>query len=417
MYAAARQQTLQLACSRQPVAAERTRLELANRDVDLASARRGVEWSFAMQQFGGWLLLLSGVVALGGYLTLPPASDEVAAPAEVSHVSVVPYHARRPGDAVTRTFSPVSATYREAVLANGQPLPARQPQTTTWAATVISEPSPSAVLRSAKPADARTRYELARDLQKALKRAGCYWGEINGLWNPSTKRAMSAFMDRANATLPIKSPDYILLSLVENRREISCASGCPTGQAMDYTGRCVPNAVMTQASKRSKRLETRYASETRAPADSGRIAATKAEQLPWLDRDGRSIVADTSARAAPPPGMMSVGGPSAGLRPAPALPLAQKVVIEHDDDRMVAETANGADPAANPDKIAALSSDDAAAEYAPVAKPAKSRRARHTREWRDDRPRRSAYGGHSRRGDPRPGTIRYNVAQVLGGIY
>jgi len=400
-------------------AAERDKAEIANRDVGPVTARRRVEWSFAMQQFGGWLLLLSGVVALGGYLTLPPASDDIAAPAEVSHVSIVPYHARRSGEPVARTFSPVSATYREAVTSDArQPIPVRQPDTGTWTATVISEPSQSAVLRSAKPGDARTRFELARDLQRELKRAGCYWGEINGLWNPSTKRAMSAFMDRANATLPIKSPDYILLSLVENRREISCSSGCPAGQVADQSGRCTPNAVMTQASKRSRRLETRYASGAQAPTDPERTVATKTEQLPWLDHDGRSIVADTSARATPPPGMMSVGGPGAGLSPAPVLPLSQKVVIERDDDRMVAETASGVDPAENPEKLAALSSDDAVApEFAPAAKSGKSRRAHHAREWRDDRPRRSAYGGRSRRGDPRPGTMRYNVAQVLGGIY
>jgi hypothetical protein len=387
---------------------------------------------WAMQQFGGWLLLLSGVVALGGYLTLPPAPDDISDPAEVSHVSIVPYHARRPGEPATRTFSPASATYRDALNADvGQATPARQPASATWAATVISEPSRTATLRSAKPADARTRFELARDLQRELKRAGCYWGDINGLWNPSTRRAMSAFMDRANATLPIKSPDYILLTLVETRREISCSSGCPSGQTMDQSGRCMPHAVMTQASKRSKRPETRDASNARAVADPASVATVKAEQLPWLDRSGRSIVAETSPRAMPPPGMMSVGGPDSRVgtsnptlsgEPPSQKPLAQRIVIER-DDRMVAESADATDAAANPEKLASLSADGddaspaATTEFAPAVKSGKSHRAKHEREWRDERPRRSAYGGRSRRGDPRPGTMRYNVAQVLGGIY
>lgn len=365
-----------------------------------------------MQRFGGWLLMISGAVALGGYLTLPPTPDDVADPAEVSHVSVVPYHARRATEPAIRTFAPVSASYRDALqVDNRKALPIRQPVSAAWATTVISEPSRAAVLRSAKPADARTRYELARDLQRALKRAGCYWGDINGVWNPSTKRAMSAFMDRANATLPVKSPDYILLSLVENRREISCSSNCPAGQMTEPSGRCVPNAVVAQTSKRSKQLGARYVAETRAKA--APVAVAESEQLPWLDRDGRSLVAQSTDRASPPPGMMSIGGPGAGPSLAAAAPLSQRVVIERDNQL----PASGSD---SPEQVASLSSDDAApleAEPAPAVKLRKSRRAQHAREWRDERPRYSGHSKRSRRGDPRPGTMRYNVAQVLGGIY
>jgi hypothetical protein len=51
---------------------------------------------------------------------------------------------------------------------------------------------------------------FARELQKELRRVGCYEGELNG-----AKRCMKAFTERVNATLPVDEPDYILYSMVQ----------------------------------------------------------------------------------------------------------------------------------------------------------------------------------------------------------
>src|SRR5690349_13734274 len=51
---------------------------------------------------------------------------------------------------------------------------------------------------------------LGRELQRELARVGCYEGERNGIWTPATRKAMKAFTDRVNATLPTEEPDYIL---------------------------------------------------------------------------------------------------------------------------------------------------------------------------------------------------------------
>lgn len=56
---------------------------------------------------------------------------------------------------------------------------------------------------------------LARALQRELKRAGCYNGEINGIWTPSTRQAMKAYTDIANARLPVTNPDPVLLALMQ----------------------------------------------------------------------------------------------------------------------------------------------------------------------------------------------------------
>src|SRR5215468_10206272 len=55
---------------------------------------------------------------------------------------------------------------------------------------------------------------IGRELQKELKRVGCYGGELNGVWTTSTRQAMAAFTDRVNAKLPTNKPDSILLALV-----------------------------------------------------------------------------------------------------------------------------------------------------------------------------------------------------------
>lgn len=92
---------------------------------------------------------------------------------------------------------------------------------------------------------------LARELQKELKRVGCYDGEVNGVWSPITKKSMKTFTDRVNAALPIEKPDYILLSLVQSHPDKACGKPCPAGQGAADDGRCVPNAILAQAQKKA----------------------------------------------------------------------------------------------------------------------------------------------------------------------
>jgi hypothetical protein len=394
-----------------------------------------------MQQLGGLLLMLSGAAALGGYLYLPPPPDGEQDVAEVTRISIAPYHKTRARDVGTRTFSPASPAFRQVVIIEGRPAAAaRAPTPGAWTTVVTAESASSAVLRSPKPADAGTRYQIARDLQIGLRRAGCYGGEINGAWTMSTRRAMAAFIDRANATLPSDKPDYVLLSLVQNHGDISCSADCPAGQIMDRGGRCVPHAVVAQASKRSKRLEERRLAEARLANRQARVAAVTPEKLPWLDRNGQSLVTPSAPRPAPPPGMMSMGGPAGGL-PPPARPASivsnwRAVPVENSDGTQPGvigpNATNNSNAGAAEPKIAALSPEDMPPDDAANAnvaampltvEPPERHRARRTshRGW-NERPRRhygSGYGsrGHGRRGQPRPGTMRYNLVQSLGGIY
>ena len=78
---------------------------------------------------------------------------------------------------------------------------------------------------------------LARALQRELKQAGCYTGEINGIWTPSTRQAMKTYTDIANARLPVTNPDPVLLALMQGdqhtcREDRVAAPSPPTSKSV-----------------------------------------------------------------------------------------------------------------------------------------------------------------------------------------
>jgi hypothetical protein len=141
------------------------------------------------------------------------------------------------------------------------------------------------------------REGLTREIQRELKRVGCYGGAITGAWSPAVRRAMKAFTDRANATLPVEQPDQILLALVQNNQRVTCSASCPPGQAVGGDGRCLPGPLVVRNKKPT------------APAKEP-IPALPAPQTPD-DTNG-----PTPAPAAHPTGRMSLAGPPPVRRPA-----------------------------------------------------------------------------------------------------
>jgi hypothetical protein len=380
------------------------------------------------------LLLLTAGAAFGGYCYLVPASDNQTDLAEITRISAAPDRDYR-ADTPIRTFSPASPVFREVIRDDAnEAVSASSPKAGTWTTVVSAGQAVVTPLQSSARGDPETRAELASDLQRELQRVGCYRGEITGTWNLATRRAMAAFMDRANATLPMNDPDYVLLALVQSHKEIACTAECPAGQVIANDGRCMPRAVVAQASKKSKRLEERRLAEARIAGDRQRIATGEPEKLPWLTNDKPADV-QVTIRPEPLPGRMSIGGPSVetgGLPPSGSVATSEwkqiPVVVAPRDG---SGSLNAEGPArGEPPKVAALSPDadadnlSADANANPDAVPltaddvdatAHRSKSRHS----VDRPRRDHYvsGGRTRRGDPRPGTIRYNIVQALGGIY
>ena len=117
---------------------------------------------------------------------------------------------------------------------------------------------------------------LARQLQRELRRVGCYSGEINGEWTTSSRMAMKVFVDRVNSTLPIDNPDPILLSLVQGQRREVCEGTCAAGQSTTAGAACV-----AKATGKAYEPEVREGAVTPAAAASaGAALAATATMLP-----------------------------------------------------------------------------------------------------------------------------------------
>ena len=96
------------------------------------------------------------------------------------------------------------------------------------------------------PAD-RLRFRdgdvLTKELQRQLRRVGCYSGEINGAWTQSTRRAMQTFTNRVNAALPVERPDHILLAMLQSNPDKTCSKPCSLGENSAPDGSCMPGAM------------------------------------------------------------------------------------------------------------------------------------------------------------------------------
>jgi hypothetical protein len=139
------------------------------------------------------------------------------------------------------------------------------------------------------------RPALTREIQRQLKRVGCYQGAVTGVWGPSVRQAMKAFTARVNATLPIDQPDHVLLAMVQSQVPGTCSASCPAGEGRASDGRCLPTALIANDGK------------LRAPtaARGDRIAPAVPSSTP------------SDAAAVPPPieGRMSLAGPAAAPQP------------------------------------------------------------------------------------------------------
>lgn len=381
-----------------------------------------------MSRPGALLLITAGIVL--GSLYLFPFSDPSDELASVTRISVAPERDDRVQDVIP-TFAPTSPPLRKPGAKNASEIATVSiPKPSTWTTVVAAGRSVVSPVRSSGSQDPATRTQLARDLQTELRRVGCYQGAISGSWTQSTRQAMAAFLDRANAVLPYNQPDYVLLALVQSHQDVMCSADCPSGQIMQGDGRCVPTAVIVQTERREKRQDGRWLTVTRL-ADGrtrgGTVASKPAvrEVLPW---QRNQVTADplpqvaSAPRPDPLPGRMSIGGP---------LPLADVGVSPP------ASVVTGALPTATVPsnasaKLAALQyeQDDVGfANDADVAPPlpvtgdgniAAAHKGKKSRRGESEKRRRHdsyAYSGKRRHGDPRPGTARFNLMQSLGGVY
>jgi hypothetical protein len=202
--------------------------------------------------------------------------------AEAPRVSVLDYLAQK--------LSPLDFTPAVTTPAVAQPVSAG-----TWKSAVIREAEPiyQKALLQERQADT-PRDALARDIQKQLKRVGCYLGEIDGVWGTGSKRAVLVFMDRVNASLPTHDPDVFMLSLLRAQGDAVCGPSCPQGQSFTSNGRCVPTTLVAHGGR-----------AIGEPASPQKVASAEPETA-W-----ETVVAEAPVLVRPPTpyGRMSIGGP------------------------------------------------------------------------------------------------------------
>jgi hypothetical protein len=337
-----------------------------------------------MRGFGALILLTGISVAVFVYLPTPVDSGATLKRLQSIIASRFAQQPRAKVTLVSRVgaFSPSIALLMPA---RSEPRPADLE--TTVAPTPVSEPSQAPIAGEMgwqtivstttqapvelTPRDPSARYKLVVEIQRELRRVGCYGGRLDGSWKNGLKTAMKEFTDQVNATLPLDQPDYIQLTLIQSQRDEVCGA-CPAGQSLAASGRCVRHPVMEQT-----------------------------EVLPWKAKALFKPVPSSAVSSEPLPGRLALGGP---------------VQTSVDDQPSALSLAPGTAIAA----LEAVPLNAAIAEPLVTAAPkaerqSSSRRAgrKHSRRFAGDA---APQRGRSYRGGG-SGTPRHNLLMVLGGVY
>jgi hypothetical protein len=100
--------------------------------------------------------------------------------------------------------------------------------------------------------------ELARALQRELKRVGCLSGEPDGVWGEQSRSALKKFVKHAKLAVESDAPNAAVLDAAAAARDRVCPLVCDEGEHV-VNGRCVENA-------RPAREHTRKAESRSGPA-------------------------------------------------------------------------------------------------------------------------------------------------------
>jgi hypothetical protein len=134
---------------------------------------------------------------------------------------------------------------------------------------------------------------LTREIQRQLKRIGCYRGDVSGVWSPAVRQAVKAVADRVNASLPSDQPDPVLLAMVQSQEPGACGTSCPKGQGRAADGRCLPAALVANAGKQT--TPTTQASTAKTVPAAGGAAVPVDAAAPSPSIDGRMSLAGPTA--------------------------------------------------------------------------------------------------------------------------
>lgn len=156
----------------------------------------------------------------------------------------------------------------------------------TPVAMTPSAPAPSPAVRPQAPKEgalSESRFNddvnVTRAVQRQLKRADCYEGPVNGVWNAQTRRGMAVFTSRVNARLPVDRADPVLLMLLESNQEVSCTGGATSAR----------NEVASIAEQREAGTrDLQRAAITEEATDEPQVKPPRAEDLGYSAEERRA---------------------------------------------------------------------------------------------------------------------------------
>jgi hypothetical protein len=291
-----------------------------------------------MSRASGLVLILGGL-AVAAYVVPPDDAGEAEAPGQrtdVAKSAPIPQQVASAERTVVVVRPGPPAHTPASVAQSAPPAPVADRASARSAPVVVTiaprtdEPSWPPRQRVVIPKGAEA---LTRELQKELRRVGCYDGEINGAWTQSTRRAMKAFTDRLNASLPVDAPDPVLYALVQGQHEEVCGKACPTGQALSEAGRCLPTAIIARsrptAPPAGETITARPApgpaivgwsttTTAAAPALVPTVPTTPREPLGAPPTEGRMALAGPTTETPPTADPQAAEPPRGAPKPAPS---------------------------------------------------------------------------------------------------
>lgn len=226
-------------------------------------------------------------IELPGLKAIVASGGAALAMATVVYV-VWPAAESTPSDEVV-VSSPV---FKTVALTPPAPVPAARPRARDAA------PDDNGTTNSQDPARFADQVSVVRAVQQQLKRAGCYSGRVNGVWSPSTRKAMAAFTSVVNARLPVNRADPVLLVLIESNPAALCTPAC----ARDGGEACGAPAAAPGLKPQLASIGDERAEETSAARDSAETVPDHATSEPATDAPTEAAApAPSEIRAETPP--------------------------------------------------------------------------------------------------------------------
>ena len=219
------------------------------------------------------------------------------------------------------------------------------------------------------------RYQVVVSLQRALRDANCYSGQVDGVWGRGSRAAMSAFNRKINSRLSVEQPRELLLTIVQSRSGVSC--GRPKVPEQVVASRSDPGAPDDVAEKKVAKT---------AKVLAGRILPRSGSDLPTATvrviapSKPKAVPFGTAPRIAaietPETGISSTRGAAAEVPPGAAQP---RNVLAPETGALAKQQAAAAKKKARARRLAKVRR--AKARRARARRIARARRARSGRSF------------------------------------